>query len=322
MAIPIRVRRTRRRPSRAVQATAQREPLALVLLVLLVALPGAGLAAQGPAKAEPSAVTTEPSAPTAEPSATAADAPVTDATTDDAWRQFYTGRFRQAVEITQAIERTRPDDLEVQELRSSALFFQLKRLLEPGGRRVQVRNCAPCPDLLKEFTDHFRHARALAQARVKADAEDVDARFFLGKLNLNYIWLQLGPLGKRTGWNEYWEARRSLDEVLAQQPAHVRARVARAWIDYIVDTRMPWGTEWLLGGGDKRRALRAIQDAVAGEGERFALVEARFALWEMLMRDRKVDAATEVARRLADEFPENQELATFLQERQEAAGRP
>jgi hypothetical protein len=31
----------------------------------------------------------------------------------------------------------------------------------------------------------------------------------------------------------------------------LRARVARAWIDYIVDTRMPLGTRWLLGGGNK-----------------------------------------------------------------------
>ncbi len=51
-----------------------------------------------------------------------------------------------------------------------------------------------------------------------------------------------GRSAEKTGWDEYWEARRSLDFVVRRQPQHVRALVARAWIDYIVDTRMPWGT--------------------------------------------------------------------------------
>jgi len=91
--------------------------------------------------------------------------------------------------------------------------------------------------------------------------------FFLGKLDLNYVWLQLGPLRRKTGWDEYWEARRSLDAVLKANPRHVRARVARAWIDYIVDTR--------------RDLARAI----------------------------------DVARRLAHDFPDNPELAAFLDAR-------
>jgi hypothetical protein len=26
---------------------------------------------------------------------------------------------------------------------------------------------------------------------------------FFGKLDLNCVWLQLGPLGRKTGWDEY-----------------------------------------------------------------------------------------------------------------------
>jgi hypothetical protein len=43
----------------------------------------------------------------------------------------------------------------------------------------------------------------------RADKEDV--LFLLGKLDLDYIWLQLGPLRRKTGRDEYWEARRPLD---------------------------------------------------------------------------------------------------------------
>jgi len=72
---------------------------------------------------------------------------------------------------------------------------------------------------------------ALARERLQSSPGDETAQFFLGKMNLNYVWLQLGPLGRKTGWDEYWEARRSLDPVLKRNPAHVRARVACASID-------------------------------------------------------------------------------------------
>ncbi|HXW06452.1 MAG TPA: hypothetical protein VD833_14545 [Vicinamibacterales bacterium] len=39
--------------------------------------------------------------------------------------------------------------------------------------------------------------------------------FFLGKVDLNDVWLQSGTLGRKPGWDEYWEARRSLDQVHA-----------------------------------------------------------------------------------------------------------
>src|SRR4030095_4118364 len=68
----------------------------------------------------------------------------------------------------------------------------------------------------------------------KVFPDDGDALFFLGKVDLNYVWLQSGTLGRKTGWDEYWGARRSLDRVLQMNPESVRARGARAWVDYIV----------------------------------------------------------------------------------------
>jgi hypothetical protein len=119
--------------------------------------------------------------------------------------------------------------------------------------------------------------QAIARARLEVDPRDEETLFFLGKLDLNYVWLQLGTLGRKTGWDEYWEARRSLDRVLKQNPHHVRAKVARAWIDYIVDTKMPRGTRWLLGGGNKKRGLRAVREAATVEADLFVRAEASFA---------------------------------------------
>jgi hypothetical protein len=109
--------------------------------------------------------------------------------------------------------------------------------------------------------------------------------------------------------------------VLAHNARHVRARVARAWIDYIVDTKMPWGTRWLLGGGNRKQALTDVREASQIESDFFTHAEAEFALWDMQVRERDMAHATDVARRLAHDFPDNRELAAFLEAR-EAGQRP
>jgi len=239
----------------------------------------------------------------------------------DAQRLFYNARYEAAGTLALGLRVPDVDDLANDELRSSALLFQLKALLEPGLDKDTdraLKNCATCPDLIAAFLADVRHGQHLARTILQSTAGDESALFFLGKLDLNYVWLQLGPLHRKTGWDEYWEARRSLDAALKQNPRHVRARVARAWIDYIVDTKMPWGGRWLLGGGNRKQALSDIRDAARWESDFFSHVEAEFALWDMEVRERHLASAIDVARRLALDFPENPELAAFL----EAHGEP
>src|SRR3954470_20795286 len=186
------------------------------------------------------------------PAGAAEDLPRT-ASFDAARALFYNGQYAEAA----AMSRTLANDderLAVYELRTSALLFQLRRAIgEPADKAKALKACAACPELLQAFNDEFRAGQAAAKEILSEHPKDATALFFLGKLDLNYVWLVLGTLGKRTGWNEYWEARHSLDAALALRPDLLRAKVARAWIDYIVDTRMPWGTGWLLGGGNKKK---------------------------------------------------------------------
>jgi hypothetical protein len=249
----------------------------------------------------------------------------------DAQSLFYNARYEASATLALALVSAETQDLASFELRTSALLFQLKRLLEgpPGtlerdkpqadklenDKDEAFKKCAACPDLLAQFLTDFHRGQTLARAVLQADSADETALFFLGKLDLNYVWLQLGPLRRKTGWDEYWEARRSLDAVLKANPRHVRARVARAWIDYIVDTRMPWGTRWLLGGGDRKKALVDVRAAAQMESDFFTHTEAEFALWDMQVRERDLARAIEVARRLAHDFPDNPELAAFLNAR-------
>lgn len=231
---------------------------------------------------------------------------------DAAQELFYNGHYAEAAELSRGLA---PDEgiLAVYELRTSALLFQLRRAIgEPADKEKAFKACEACGPLFATFTREFNEGRAAARLVLKEKPDDPTALFFLGKLDLNYVWLVLGTLGRRTGWNEYWEARHSLDAVLALQPKYLRARVARAWIDYIVDTRTPWGTRWILGGGNKKKALAVMRDAAATEDDFYATAEALFGLWDMQVREKNFSAALVSARRLAVLFPSNPEVARFV----------
>jgi hypothetical protein len=244
-------------------------------------------------------------------------------TLQDAYGLFYNARYEEAAALAMSLRAGGTQDLENDEVRTSALIFQLRGLLNGQDDRDKdndnksevLKRCTKCPEVMASFMTDLHHGQELARSRLKTKPNDEEALFFLGKLDLNFVWLELGLLGHKTGWDEYWEARKSLDAVLKQNPNHVRARVARGWIDYIVNTRMPWGTRWVLGGGNKKRGIAAVREATTMEADRYTRAEAEFALWDMNVREKNLEAATEIAQKLARDFPENAEVAKFLSAR-------
>lgn len=229
---------------------------------------------------------------------------------------FYNARYDEAAAIASALLLASPDDLDAVELRTSTLLFRLKAILgDAKNKEKALKACEPCANMLSLMSTDTQHGQTVARRRLAANADDEDARFLLGKIDLNHVWLQLGPLGKRAGWDEYWEARRSLDGVLEKHPGHVRAKVARAWMDYIVDTRVPWGTKWILGGGNRKKALVEVREAAVAAGAPHTRAEARFALWEMELRERNQGEALVIAKDLLRDFPENKDLLKFVDAR-------
>jgi len=245
----------------------------------------------------------------------------------EAQRMFYNGRYADAAALSTEL-CSAEDGLAACELRTSAILFQIKRAIgDPPDKDKAFKLCTTCPALLSDFVTETTRSQGLARAKLQANAGDDATLFLLGKLDLNYVWLQLETLGRKTGWSEYWEARRSLDAALKGNPQHMRARVARAWVDFIVDTKMTRGTRWVLGGGSKKRAFIGAREAAAADSEFFVRAEAEFALWEMLVRDRQLPEATTIAQRLAHDFPEHHKIANFLKTApgvhpEEAARRP
>jgi tetratricopeptide (TPR) repeat protein len=235
----------------------------------------------------------------------------------DAQRLFYNAHYEEAAALAHSLRASEPQDLANDEVRTTSLLFVLRGLLNGqdahnGDKEAALKACVKCPEVLAAFEADLHHGQRIAREILKETPGDETALFYLGKLDLNYVWLQLGLLGKKTGWDEYWEARKSLDAVLKANPKHVRARVSRGWIDFIVNTRMPWGTRWVLGGGNKKKGLAAVREGAGMATDPFSHAEAEFALWDMLIRDKNLPEATEVARRIAKAFPENSEVAVFL----------
>jgi len=245
-----------------------------------------------------------------------ADDTTRSSTLEDAQRFFYNGDYTRAAMVTKALCAARPDDFDACELGTASLLFQIKKALGETGQRDKTTAwnlCTACPALMSAFVADTARSQTFARAKLKTHPDHEGTLFFLGKVDLNYVWLQSGTLGRKTGWDEYWEARRSLDHVLRLNPEHVRARVARAWIDYIVGTTVPRGVRWLLGGGNKKRGLLVVAEVVEMDrGSFFDQTEAMFALWDMQVREREVSGAVVTARRLARDFPENRELRKFL----------
>ena len=226
---------------------------------------------------------------------------------------FYTSKFPAAADQALQLITQMPSDLAAFELRTSALHFQIRRASGNGkDRKAAMAACKACPAVVEMFLAEFKRGRAAAQERLAEAPHDEQAMYYLAKMDTSYLFLQLSTLGKRTGWDEYWEAKRLLEVVLKKDPTHVRAQVARAWMDYVIGTGVPWGTRWVMGGGSRDRGLRAMREAAAASSDFYSEVEADFALWEMLMREGKRNEAVPVARELLTRFPDNEELARFV----------
>src|SRR5690349_1750605 len=111
----------------------------------------------------------------------------------EAQRFFYNGDYDQSAALTQALCAARPDDLQACELRTASLHFQIKKALKDTAERDNTaawNACAACPGLMSAFVAETARAQAFTRARLKLDPRDEQALFFLGKVDLNYVWLQ------------------------------------------------------------------------------------------------------------------------------------
>src|SRR5439155_335870 len=113
-------------------------------------------------------------------------------TLDAAQLMFYNGGYAAAAGAARALCTTDPDTLAACELRTSSLLFQLRRAIgDAPDREKAFAACQSCPALLSVFVAETRAAQEVARDRLKTHPGEEETLFFLGKLDLNYVWLQL-----------------------------------------------------------------------------------------------------------------------------------
>jgi tetratricopeptide (TPR) repeat protein len=179
-----------------------------------------------------------------------------------------------------------------------------------GLSRQQVALRKPPADLAMQFAQHIERAMQLAEARVQANARDVDALYELGAtvaLQASYIATVEGRVlgafrAARRGYNLH-------EQVLELQPNRADAGLVVGTYRYIVSVMsLPLRlTAYVAGfGGDKERGLELIEQAAARGGE--ARTDARFALVLLYNREKRYADALRVVADLQREFPRNRIL--------------
>ena len=122
---------------------------------------------------------------------------------DDAQRAFFNARYEAASDLALALQGSDAGGLEAIEVRTSALHFLLRDALGPDADKARAfAQCSTCATLLKAFLSDTAKGQAIARAHLDVDPGDANALFYLGKLNLNYVWLHVETLGRKTGWGD------------------------------------------------------------------------------------------------------------------------
>jgi hypothetical protein len=175
----------------------------------------------------------------------------------------------------------------------------------------------PPPDLDAEFKRVLGHAIALAEARLDADPDDVQATYDLGAaygLQASYTASVEGRLGAA-----FQSARRAFnaqEAVLALDPRRVDAGMIVGTYRYLVST-MSMPKRWLayvVGfGGGKERGISMLETAARQAN---VSVDARTALMLIYSREGRHAEVVRLARGLGIEFPRNR---LFLLEEGSAA---
>src|SRR3982074_2465475 len=97
---------------------------------------------------------------------------------------FYNASYEAAAALTLELGSPQAAGLAACELRTSALLFQLKRLLgNQSDKGAAFERCGACPALMAAFLSDTARGQALARAALKVDPTDEEALFFLGKID-------------------------------------------------------------------------------------------------------------------------------------------
>jgi len=163
------------------------------------------------------------------------------------------------------------------------------------------------PKLIAEFRELTGQAKRLAEARLKRDAKDAEALYFLGAVE--GLRAAFAAAVERSFISALRDGQNSVEhhrEVLKLDPTFHDAEISIGTYDYVVAT-LPLPVKILatVGGvrGSRKRGLETLA-RVAREGK-WAKDDAKVLLMGLLKREERYTDALQLARDLAAKYPRN-----------------
>ena len=179
-----------------------------------------------------------------------------------------------------------------------------------GQVRTSVSRKPPPADVDRAFRDHIKRAQALADARVRKDPRDADARFQAGAAH-SFLASYIATVEGR-GLAGLSAARRAYTEherVLEIDPRRKDAGMVVGMYRYGVST-LPLHWRLLAGiagfGGGRERGLRLVEEAAAYPSD--VQTNAMFTLILIYNREQRYEDALRVVDELRRKYPRNRLL--------------
>ena len=101
----------------------------------------------------------------------------------DAQRLFYNAHYEEAAALALSLRAQGGQDLANDEVRTTALLFVLRGLLNGQDahngtdKDAVLKACAKCPAVLATFTEDLHHGQGIARAMLKTNPADETALF-------------------------------------------------------------------------------------------------------------------------------------------------
>jgi len=230
------------------------------------------------------------------------------------FEHFYNLEFDQALDDFESAVEQNPEDPELRNHVAQTVLFRelfrsgaLESELVTGSNPFVRRRIEPTPGAEEQFLSAIDRAMALAEARLKTNADDVGAHYALGVsygLRSNYRFLV------RKAWldalRDATEARKQHDRVLELDPGNVDAEMIRGAHEYVIGS-LPWYYRMLgfvVGfRGDKSGGVETLE-RVAREGEKNRN-DAKILLCAIYRRENRPGDAVPLLNDLIADYPRN-----------------
>jgi tetratricopeptide (TPR) repeat protein len=229
--------------------------------------------------------------------------------------QFYSLEYDKAIRTFETVLKQHPDDpFAVNYLLSAVIFKELYRIgaldseMYANNTFAERPAAKPVdPDVKAQIYALIDRATELAEARLKVDANDVDALYARGATrSMRSTWMGMGEKAWFAAVRSGSAARKDHERVLQLDPTYADAKTSVGVHNYIVGS-LNWAAKFgasIIGiSGSKEKGLQYLREAAASGG--LSSMDAKIALALFLRREEKYKEALDVVRGMTRDYPRN-----------------